>query len=98
VRSSSEPCTACGFCCTYLEFRSAVAARGSDRAWLEAHPGVRVVAMPYGPTVRIASVCAHLSGDLKCRIYPERPELCKSFLCVGRENEPSIKGEADAEA
>jgi len=94
VRSSREACTACGFCCTYLEFRvkNPRNAEG-DVFWLESHPGASVEEMPYGPTVRIQTACVHLSEDGKCRVYEERPDICRSFLCVGRENEPTMKEE-----
>jgi len=70
-------CPACGFCCNGVLFADVELQRSDDAARLQ-KLGVKLFAK--GGRRRFGQPCACLDGKL-CRIYPDRPERCRSFNC-----------------
>jgi Fe-S-cluster containining protein len=76
-------CTACGRCCTYvgIGINSPTSPRyASDVLWYLYHEGVYVYVDGEGEwSVHFESRCRNLGDDLLCRVYAERPEICRGF-------------------
>ncbi len=76
-------CTECGRCCTYLGIginppRSARYA--TDILWYLYHEHVYVYVDGGGEwSVHFEARCRNLGDDLLCRIYAERPHICRGF-------------------
>lgn len=67
------PCLKCGDCCRQLIFMTYTL----PPSYIEYYEkkGCRIV----GSSLVIPYVCPHLSGDNLCKIYEDRPELCKEY-------------------
>lgn len=70
-------CPACGMCCNGVLFADVELQRGDNTARLQTL-GVKLFTK--GGKRRFGQPCTCLDGNL-CRIYPDRPERCRSFNC-----------------
>lgn len=77
------PCTECGRCCTYVSVginEPRTVRFASDVLWYLYHEQVSVHRDGDGDwSVVFATRCRHLQGDLLCRVYAERPVICRDF-------------------
>lgn len=77
------PCTECGKCCTYVGVginAPSTRRHATDVLWYLYHEGVSVYRDDDGEwSVHFETRCRHLDDDLLCRIYTERPHICRSF-------------------
>ena len=77
------PCLECGKCCTYVAVGiNAPRSPGyaTDVLWYLYHHDVYVYRDGDGDwSVHFEARCKNLAPDLKCRIYAERPHICRSF-------------------
>jgi Fe-S-cluster containining protein len=77
------PCLECGKCCTYVGvgINSPTTARyATDVLWYLYHEGVYVYCDGDGEwSVHFETRCRNLADDLMCRIYEERPHVCRAF-------------------
>lgn len=70
-------CLPCAICCTGVLFRD-VALEASEATALGA------LGLPMRPRyrqMRLPQPCPALGTDNRCRIYPQRPALCRRFEC-----------------
>jgi Fe-S-cluster containining protein len=76
-------CTECGRCCTYVSVginEPRTVRFASDILWYLYHEQVSVYRDGDGDwSVVFETRCRHLQGDLLCRVYPERPLICREF-------------------
>jgi Fe-S-cluster containining protein len=76
-------CTECGKCCTYVgvEIDPPEGAKdASDILWYLYHPGVYIYVDGNDEwSVHFESRCVNLGDDLLCRIYEQRPQICRGF-------------------
>jgi Fe-S-cluster containining protein len=76
-------CTECGRCCTYVGvgINPPKSARyASDVLWYLYHEGVYVYVDGEGEwSVHFEARCRNLGDDLLCRIYVDRPHICRGF-------------------
>ncbi len=76
-------CTECGRCCTYvgIGINPPTSARyATDVLWYLYHEGVYVYVDGAGEwSVHFESRCRNLGDDLLCRIYADRPHICRGF-------------------
>ena len=85
VQETPEPveCTECGKCCTYVgvEIETPKKAKdASDILWYLYHPGVYTyIDGNKDWSVHFESRCDNLGDDLLCRIYEQRPHICRGF-------------------
>lgn len=70
-------CLPCGICCTGVIFRD-VALESAEATALSA-AGLPVLRRYR--RVRLPQPCPALGPDNRCRIYPQRPNLCRRFEC-----------------
>jgi uncharacterized protein len=77
------PCTECGKCCTYvgIEINTPTTARyATDVLWYLYHEKTYVYVDGEGEwSVHFEARCRNLADDLLCRIYEDRPHVCRSF-------------------
>jgi len=85
VQETPEPveCTDCGKCCTYVgvEIERPTRVRYvSDILWYLYHENVYVYVDGTGDwSVHFEARCRNLGDDLLCRIYEQRPHICRGF-------------------
>jgi Fe-S-cluster containining protein len=85
VQETPDPveCTECGKCCTYVgvEVETPEGAKdASDILWYLYHPGVYIyIDGNEDWSVHFESRCDNLGDDLLCRIYEQRPDICRGF-------------------
>jgi len=85
VSETPQPveCTECGKCCTYVGVEIDPPHRvknASDILWYLYHPNVYTYIDGNGDwSVHFESRCDNLSDDLLCRIYEQRPHICRGF-------------------
>jgi uncharacterized protein len=76
-------CTECGKCCTYvgIEINAPDKKRyATDILWYLYHQGVYVYRDGDGEwSVHFETRCRNLDDALLCRIYAERPHICRDF-------------------
>ena len=76
-------CTECGRCCTYvgIEINAPTTARNAtDVLWYLYHENVYVYRDGDGEwSVHFETRCRNLTDDLLCRIYEDRPHICRTF-------------------
>ncbi len=76
-------CTECGRCCTYVGVGvnpPTSARHASDVLWYLYHEGVYVYVDGDGEwSVHFEARCRNLGDDLLCRIYVDRPHICRGF-------------------
>ena len=76
-------CTECGKCCTYVgvDIEAPTRARdASDVLWYLYHENVYVYVDGSGDwSVHFEARCRNLGDDLLCRIYEQRPHICRGF-------------------
>jgi Fe-S-cluster containining protein len=77
------PCLECGKCCTYVGVginTPSTARYATDVLWYLYHESVYVHRDGDGEwSVHFETRCRNLSDDLLCRIYEERPHICRAF-------------------
>lgn len=77
------PCTQCARCCRYVAVGINAPSRprhATDILWYLYHEGVSVHCDTDGEwSVVFETRCRHLSGDLLCSIYAQRPHICRGF-------------------
>lgn len=77
------PCLECGKCCTYVAVginAPRTPGYATDVLWYLYHENVYVYRDGDGDwSVHFAARCKNLAPDLRCRIYEERPHICRSF-------------------
>jgi Fe-S-cluster containining protein len=85
VRDEPElvACTECGNCCTYVGVGINAPSRtryATDILWYLYHEGVYVYLDGDAEwSVHFEARCRQLGDDLLCRIYEDRPHICRSF-------------------
>ena len=85
VQETPEPveCTDCGKCCTYVgvEIERPTRVRCvSDILWYLYHENVYIYVDGSGDwSVHFEARCCNLGDDLLCRIYEQRPHICRGF-------------------
>ena len=76
-------CTECGKCCTYVGVGIDAPSRpryATDILWYLYHENVYVyVDGEGGWSVHFEARCRNLGHDLLCRVYADRPHICRSF-------------------
>jgi Fe-S-cluster containining protein len=76
-------CTDCGRCCTYVSVginEPRTLRFASDVLWYLYHEAVSVYRDGDGEwSVVFETRCRQLQGDLLCRVYPDRPIICRDF-------------------
>lgn len=76
-------CLDCGECCTYVAVginAPRTPGYATDVLWYLYHEGVYVYRDGDGDwSVHFEARCRNLAPDLKCRIYEERPHICRGF-------------------
>ena len=77
------PCTECGKCCTYVAvgINAPTTPRlATDILWYLYHDRVYVYRDGAGEwSVHFETRCRQLGDDLLCRVYAERPHICRAF-------------------
>lgn len=77
------PCTECGKCCTYVGVGINAPTRpryATDILWYLYHDNVSVYLDGDGDwSVHFETRCRNLGDDLRCRIYADRPHICRAF-------------------
>jgi Fe-S-cluster containining protein len=77
------PCTECGKCCTYVAvgINAPTSPRlATDILWYLYHDRVYVYRDGAGEwSVHFETRCRQLGDDLLCRVYAERPHICRAF-------------------
>jgi len=76
--AANSLCPACGLCCNGVLFADVKLAPGDDAAWLTSH-GLPV--RQRGRSCSFSQPCAGLQADGRCRIYVDRPQMCRDFEC-----------------
>ncbi len=74
------PCTSCGFCCTYVAYDinpPTTAKRAAEILWHLYHPGVVIYYDGEDWYGQFMTRCRQLGEDGKCRIYAQRPHICR---------------------
>lgn len=85
VRDEPElvECTECAKCCTYVGVGIETPKRAryaTDILWYLYHENVYVYVDGDGEwSVHFETRCRNLGDDLLCRIYEQRPHICRSF-------------------
>lgn len=86
AHESADPivhCTNCGRCCTYVGVGINAPTRpryATDILWYLYHDNVSVYRDGDGDwSVLFETRCRNLEDALLCRIYPERPHICRAF-------------------
>lgn len=76
-------CTECGKCCTYVGVGINAPSRpryATDVLWYLYHENVYVYVDGEGEwSVHFEARCRNLGDDLLCRVYVDRPHICRSF-------------------
>jgi len=76
-------CTECGKCCTYVGVGINAPSRpryATDILWYLYHEGVYVYVDGAGEwSVHFEARCKNLDDDRRCRVYADRPHICRSF-------------------
>ena len=76
-------CTECGKCCTYVGVGIEPPRRpryATDILWYLYHENVYVYVDGAGEwSVHFEARCRNLGDDLLCRIYEQRPHICRGF-------------------
>ena len=76
-------CTECGKCCTYVGVGINAPSRpryATDILWYLYHRDVYVYVDGEGEwSVHFETRCKNLGDDLLCRVYADRPHICRSF-------------------
>ena len=87
-------CKRCGHCCLYAKFTLPVAPDISrDMArWYQMHGCACVIKDDY-IRVMIPYICQNLAFDPEsnmsiCKIYEDRPQICKDYLCKAANDSP----------
>lgn len=75
AEESSRECLKCGACCQGFLFSMPVADRTLDL--LSAHYGRKYDEL----RLQLKHRCVHLAVDNLCKIYEERPTICKEHIC-----------------
>jgi len=77
------PCLQCAKCCTYVAVGINAPTKpryATDILWYLYHEKVSVYLDGDGEwCVMFESRCRNLADDLLCRVYEERPHICRSF-------------------
>ncbi|EDY80441.1 conserved hypothetical protein [Verrucomicrobiia bacterium DG1235] len=80
-KSGEQLCLACGLCCDGSLFDNVRFGPGDDVEGAKARGLPVKVSRAKVPVAFVRQPCSALCGDLKCRIYAERPSHCRSFEC-----------------
>jgi Fe-S-cluster containining protein len=76
-------CVECGKCCTYVGVGINAPSRprwATDILWYLYHEGVYVYRDGAGEwSVHFETRCRNLGEDLLCRVYVDRPHICRGF-------------------
>jgi Fe-S-cluster containining protein len=76
-------CTECGKCCTYVGVGINAPSRpryATDILWYLYHENVYVYVDGEGEwSVHFEARCKNLGHDLRCRVYADRPHICRTF-------------------
>ncbi len=91
---TSEVCMQCGKCCktTWIQKRYSTRKNGPDNdklPYLQAMFGrsPRSFVEERGPDkVAVVNWCTQLMPDLKCKIYNNRPQMCRDYNCFTAAN------------
>jgi uncharacterized protein len=77
------PCLECGKCCTYVGIginAPSTPRYATDVLWYLYHENLYVYRDGDGEwSVHFETRCKNLAGDLLCRIYEQRPHICRAF-------------------
>jgi len=77
------PCTECGKCCTYVGVginTPSTPRYATDVLWYLYHESTYVYVDGDGEwSVHFEARCRNLADDLLCRIYADRPHVCRAF-------------------
>ncbi len=81
--STKVECTDCGRCCTYVAIEIDPPTRprnATDILWYLYHPGISVYVDGNNEwCIQFESRCENLGEDLLCKVYRERPHICRGF-------------------
>jgi Fe-S-cluster containining protein len=76
-------CTDCARCCTYVGVGTEAPSRAryaTDILWYLYHEKVYIYVDGDGEwSVHFEARCRNLGDDLRCRIYEQRPHICRGF-------------------
>jgi uncharacterized protein len=82
-RAGLVPCLECGKCCTYVAVGINAPRNpgyATDVLWYLYHENVYVYRDGDGDwSVHFETRCRNLAPDLRCRIYEQRPHICRNF-------------------
>jgi len=77
----SNACDECeALCCRYFALQIDTPTSKADFEnirWYLAHEGTRVYVEGGKWFLEVANVCRHLDQNNRCRIYPDRPAICR---------------------
>jgi len=81
MRRKKNPCDDCDArCCRYFALQidtPRTKADFDDIRWYLAHEGTRVFVEGGKWFLEVANRCRHLDENNRCRIYPDRPTICR---------------------
>ena len=87
---TSDVCTDCGRCCKTSWIQPRHTTNGSDRLpYLQAMFGRSprtFVELRKDKKVACVNWCSQLMPNLKCKIYENRPQMCRDFNCFKEAN------------
>jgi len=94
--SKSNPCSSCSaICCRYIALpidKPQTAGDFDDIRWYLAHEKVSVFVDDGDWYISFTSRCRYLTKDLRCRIYADRPRICRNY----KTKDCEFIGEGDA--
>ncbi|NQT50487.1 YkgJ family cysteine cluster protein [bacterium] len=94
-------CGTCdGKCCRYfaLEIDKPTSKRDfEDIRWYLAHENTRVFVEDGEWHLEVQNVCRHLDGDSRCRIYDDRPAICRDHKMSDCEGDPELEFDREHE-
>ena len=76
-------CKRCSRCCTYFCLEIDAPERSADfedLAWMLAHKKTSIHVDGKSWQLMVKNRCRYLTGDGSCRIYDERPRICRQHL------------------
>ena len=95
---SAHPCHNCGDCCRYIAIEIDNPTTGTDHDhiyWYLTHRDVSVYVDWEGDWfIEFGTVCEHLTEQITCGVYEDRPQLCSDFSwneCEKTSGEPAWK-------
>jgi Fe-S-cluster containining protein len=82
-QSDKVECTDCGRCCMYVAIEIDPPTRprnATDILWYLYHPGISIYVDGNEEwCIQFESRCENLGEDLLCKIYRQRPHICRGF-------------------